>query len=224
VVKISDPSGHSVDCGVGDPYCHAGTLDVKQRALDTATEIQGGSSTRYWGALTRQEQLILSEAGWSEGDYNAFARGGDAVPADMWHDPLTYVLVAVGGFKLAGSLGKIGSAAAATEFANEVQTGNNTVYRSVENGVTRYIGITNDFARRAAEHLNQKGWRIEPIQGLENLSRYDARAVEQVLIENFGLENLYNRINSIASTNPIYQEAINRGKEILEQIGHFIAE
>ncbi len=117
-LRYTDPSGHSVDCGVGDPYCHAGTLDIKQRALDTATEIKRGSSTRYWRALTRQERLILSEAGWSEGDYNDFARGGNAVPADMWHDPLTYILAVTGGLKLGASLWKIGSTAAATEFAD----------------------------------------------------------------------------------------------------------
>jgi len=104
---------------------------------------------------------------------------------------------------------------------NEVQTGTNVVYRYVENGVTRYIGITNDFARRLGEHLGQRGWAIRPIPGLERLSRFDARAVEQVLIEHYGLGNLYNQINAIAQANPIYQEAVRRGIEILAQIGFF---
>jgi hypothetical protein len=52
----------------------------------------------------------------------------------------------------------------------------------------------------------------------ENLSRSDARAVEQVLIEEYSLNNLLNIINSIARTNPIYEESIARGKEILNQI------
>jgi hypothetical protein len=52
------------------------------------------------------------------------------------------------------------------------------------------------------------------------LSRYDARAVEQVLIEQYGLNNLYNQINSIASQNPIYSEAVRRGIEILYIIGY----
>jgi filamentous hemagglutinin len=95
------------------------------------------------------------------------------------------------------------------------------VYQLVENGVTKYIGMTNDFLRRAGEHLTSRNWTISPIQGLENLSRTDARAVEQVLIENYGIENLYNSINSIATSNPIYQEAIQRGSEILQMIGLF---
>ncbi len=102
---------------------------------------------------------------------------------------------------------------------NEIRTGFNVVYRVVENGVSRYVGITNNFLRRAGEHLGERGWTIRPIQGLENLSRYDARAVEQVLIEHYGLSNLYNQINSIATSNPIYSEATRRGLEILRSIG-----
>jgi len=54
---------------------------------------------------------------------------------------------------------------------------------------------------------------------VEHLSRFDARAVEQVLIEHDGLVNLYNRINSIAANNPVYPESIQRGTEILREIG-----
>jgi len=104
---------------------------------------------------------------------------------------------------------------------NEVRTGVNVVYRLVENGTTRYVGITNDFMRRATQHLSERGWIIRPIQGLEYLSRFDARAVEQVLIEHYGLQNLYNKINSISSTNPIYNAAIQRGKDILNTVGFF---
>ena len=99
-----------------------------------------------------------------------------------------------------------------------ITTGSNSVYTYAENGVTKYVGITNDFARRAGEHLSGRGWVIEPIQGLENLSRFDARAVEQVLIEQNGISNLYNQINSISVMNPIYQQAIQRGNEILNAI------
>lgn len=89
----------------------------------------------------------------------------------------------------------------------------------MENGATRYIGITNNLARRSANHLISKGWRIEPLPGLDKLSRVDARAVEQVLIEHYGLENLHNKINSIASRSKIYPDAIKRGVEILRITG-----
>jgi RHS repeat-associated protein len=53
----------------------------------------------------------------------------------------------------------------------------NYVYRAVNAaGKTIYVGITNDFARRAAEHLSKRGLQIEKL--MSNLSRADARAVE----------------------------------------------
>ena len=101
-------------------------------------------------------------------------------------------------------------------------TGTNTVYisKTVE-GVVQYVGITNDFARRALEHLHTKGITITEL--IVEMSRYDARAVEQCLIEYYGLMKnggtLLNRINSIAQSNPIYAESVQRGWEILQQLG-----
>jgi len=54
---------------------------------------------------------------------------------------------------------------------------------------------------------------------LTNLSKADARAVEQVLIELHGLGKnggtLLNKINSIAKTNPCYAASLKRGRELL---------
>lgn len=84
-----------------------------------------------------------------------------------------------------------------------------------------YVGITNNIARRALEQYRSKGIDIRPI--LNNLSKADARAVEQVLIEVHKLEKnggtLINKINSISNKNPIYKESIKRGAEILKQAG-----
>ncbi|MGO8688142.1 MAG: hypothetical protein ACLQLG_00770 [Thermoguttaceae bacterium] len=105
-----------------------------------------------------------------------------------------------------------------------MNTGNNTVYQSVDaEGNVQYVGITNDIERRAAEQMAVNGIEIDAIDGLENLSRSDARAVEQVLIETYGLGTnggtLLNQINSIAESNPIYEQAIQRGSQILQQVG-----
>ena len=63
--------------------------------------------------------------------------------------------------------------------------------------------------------LRNKDIEIFKIQGLENLSRSDARAVEQTLIELRELEKnggtLINKINSIAESNPAYAESLKRG-------------
>jgi hypothetical protein len=49
--------------------------------------------------------------------------------------------------------------------------GANLVYSAVEDGVTKYVGITKNFAARAAAHLRQKGIVIEPLKGLQDLTR-----------------------------------------------------
>jgi len=99
-----------------------------------------------------------------------------------------------------------------------------TVYRALgKNGETIYVGITNSFARRFAEHMAEKGIQIEEIEGLTNLTRETARAVEQTLIEFYGLGknggSLLNRINSISPNNPIYAEALQTGAAILKNAG-----
>ncbi|WP_189493953.1 polymorphic toxin-type HINT domain-containing protein, partial [Formosimonas limnophila] len=99
-----------------------------------------------------------------------------------------------------------------------------SVYTSTNpvTGATQYVGITNNLARREAEHLASKGIRIDPL--LQNLSRSDARAVEQALIEINGLGKnggiLINKINSISRTNPSYAAQLQRGYELLKTVGY----
>ena len=97
--------------------------------------------------------------------------------------------------------------------------GGNTAYVSkAADGTTQYVGITKNIARRKAEHSHTKGIDIEPL--LTGLSRSDARAVEQTLIEFHGLSKnggtLINKINSIAKSNPKYAAAIARGFILLK--------
>ena len=126
------------------------------------------------------------------------------------------------------SAASTGGATAAEGFCAVVPGGEpggiTVVYESVENGITRYIGITDNIVARAAAHLRQKGIAINPIPGLGNLSRLDARAVEQVLIELHGIAKnggtLLNKINSIAQSNPIYADSIRRGMDILKRVNY----
>jgi hypothetical protein len=130
------------------------------------------------------------------------------------------------GLQVAGAaLGVAGNAAMLVipggEEAKGAEIGGNFVYRALdESGNVLYVGMTNDLKRRAAEQAADKGIDIEAIDGLENLSRYDARAAEQALIEYHGLPNLLNKINSIATSNPIYEGAIARGQQLLNQVGY----
>jgi hypothetical protein len=202
---------------LGEQYCEVGKLNVKKRAndliLNKKSQDKKWGITHYWASLRQEEQSILTEGGWDEGGFND---NGGVSKADALHDPLTYIEAAVlgGGFVRAGLRWLVAT--------GEIQTGTNTVYQVVQNGRTVYVGITQNFKQRADYWSNARNWNIEPVRGLyENLSRYDARAVEQVLIEHYGLANLENQINSIAATNAIYQAAVQRGNEILQTIGFF---
>jgi hypothetical protein len=105
-----------------------------------------------------------------------------------------------------------------------LNSGSNVVYQSVNAaGDVQYVGITGDFAARAGQHAGR--FAIEEIPGLSNLTRADARAVEQALIETHGLASnggtLLNKINSIASTNPGYARSLEQGMRLLQKVGYF---
>lgn len=104
--------------------------------------------------------------------------------------------------------------------------GKTCVYSCVIDGVTRYVGITDDIVKRGQAHLREKGIVITKIRGLEGLSRADARAVEQTLIDFHGLGkdsgSLINKINSISKIkNPTkYEQGLIRGAELLKNAGY----
>jgi hypothetical protein len=107
-----------------------------------------------------------------------------------------------------------------------LNTGNVSVYTSTNlAGNINYVGITNNVARRGAERLAEKGITINEIPGLTSLSRADARAVEQVLIEANGGPGggqLLNKINSIAVSNPAYASSIERGCHLLSAVSYSV--
>ncbi|QCS65097.1 hypothetical protein [Achromobacter denitrificans] len=80
--------------------------------------------------------------------------------------------------------------------------------------------------KRGQAHLREKGIEIDKIEGLENLSRADARAVEQTLINFYGLRKdggtLINEINSISKTRnqTKYEQGLIRGAELLKKAGY----
>ena len=66
---------------------------------------------------------------------------------------------------------------------------------------TKYVGITKrDPKIRIGEHLNSKTPRAALQYNVKDygLTKQEARVMEQLLINKYGLENLYNKINSIA--------------------------
>jgi hypothetical protein len=113
-------------------------------------------------------------------------------------------------------------AQSAADVKPSVKDAPTTVYRSVNKatGKVEYVGITNDLARREVEHMRQRGLPIDEF--MVGLSRSDAIAVEQALIEMHGLGKnggtLLNKINSIAKTNPTYAQQVKRGYDLLESM------
>jgi hypothetical protein len=104
----------------------------------------------------------------------------------------------------------LGEVAEAGKAISSVAEESVSVYQKAE---TAYVGITKNLAAREAQH----GEPLVKVVG--DLTRKQARGVEQAIIENKGLANLTNKINSIAKTNPIYQEAVQFGKQLLKSIG-----
>ena len=201
-VRFTDPSGHAAECGGGTDECNSHQYTNPSGNYASPAQVDAAVET----AGTVLEIGAIAATAVVAGEYF----GAEETLSTAWN----------------WGRNLLAPACADGDCTNEVEegfdainTGTNVVYRSAQNGVTKYVGITNNFARRASEHLRTRGWVIEPIQNLESLSRFDARAVEQVLIEHYGLENLYNRINSVATNNPIYQESIRRGTDLLNQIG-----
>lgn len=72
-------------------------------------------------------------------------------------------------------------------------------------GQTVYVGIAENFRNRQLQHLGATGLQIQPIPSLANITRRQARAIEQVVIFKYKLGknggSLVNKINSIAPKN-----------------------
>jgi hypothetical protein len=86
------------------------------------------------------------------------------------------------------------------------------VYVGIRSGKPVYVGITSGIASRACQH----GDRFDAMVKLTNgsaVTKDQARAIEQALINmNPQFEN---QINSIASSRPWYQDAVEWGRQWL---------
>jgi hypothetical protein len=120
-------------------------------------------------------------------------------------------LYALRGDKLNASF----SAAAAVPFLGWGATGTklasraHTVYTGIKNG-KEYVGITVDLSKRYTAAQRQA-------MGIQEIytnvpGRHLARGIEQTLINEKGLGNLANQINSISPTNPKYQGLLDAAK------------
>jgi hypothetical protein len=91
---------------------------------------------------------------------------------------------------------------------------NVNVYIGTRNGKAVYVGVSNDTARRAAEH--GESFVLQSITNTP-LTRNEARALEQLIIENNSqFENLR---NSISPLRDIYDDALNWARDFASTSG-----
>lgn len=111
------------------------------------------------------------------------------------------------------------AAAAAQRAAGVASAVTHRVYALVDEvDEVVYYGITRrEIAVRAAEHARDKSFARAQLVA-EVPSRFAARALEQVLIEQRGVNNLLNRINSISQESNLYDDAIDLGRRLLQEI------
>lgn len=85
-------------------------------------------------------------------------------------------------------------------------------------GQNIYVGITNNILRRQTQHQNRT-FTIVSISGEEQLTRGQARAIEQAIIDGSrkGGRNFDNILNSISPQQPYYDDAVQWGNEWLRR-------
>lgn len=82
-------------------------------------------------------------------------------------------------------------------------TRDQTIYKLVDDrGNTKYVGRTNNPARRAMEHKRSADKsNLEMVKIVSGLTKVEARAMEQLIISAYTLENLANARREIAAGN-----------------------
>ena len=210
------PPRAQVNSGLADVGAQGGDPAESTAAAPVNNSSSGSNSTadnKY------NDHNIVTDIAYELNKYNLLAKAVDLgytiFTGHDSYDQKQTTTQAVAGLVATVPVGRAGEALVTAEEAI-------TVYTSeTAEGVVKYVGITNNLARREAEHLAQKGININPL--MTGLSRSDARAVEQALIEMHGLGKtggtLLNKINSIATSNPAYSSQLKRGYELLKTIG-----
>ncbi len=193
-----------------------GSFAIENRRDHSFTQDFGGDVGVQTGALVVERGVHLRDIGLD--GFNALSD-----PYSESYNPNAVVFTDAADIAYAfGSY--LGFASPTAKLPTKVgAAGDVSVYVSKSStGTTQYAGITNNLARRAAEHLATKGINIRPL--MQGLTRSDARAIEQALIEIHGLQKnggtLLNKINSISPKNPIYKDQLKRGYELLQSIGY----
>ena len=142
-----------------DASIQAGTLAMTA-SLQTAQTPASSAGSNASGVSDDSLLRYIPVVGSALDARDAFGRGD-------WGWGIVHSALAVSDVFLVKSIvtgvGKMAfRAVAKSKLKREAAKGGATVYTSVSKGVTQYVGITNNVARRSAEHLASKGINIQP--------------------------------------------------------------
>lgn len=172
-VKYSDPSGHCWGAfgwvrglpGYGTTCDNLEMVWTIVTSPDTSTRQKAVAGAYIFGEDAAHAALVVGVAGLACSAVSPCAQVAEAalgVSSTACADGDCTNEVAAA----ANAVDHVVNAACADgDRANEINTGTNVVYQYVENGVTRYVGITKDFPRWFGEHLRTKGWNRADLWG-----------------------------------------------------------
>ena len=220
--ETQNPQSQNIISSWGSSVCHS-VINGVAGFVDTVFYDENAPLEDYL-------DFIRSVDAWHDSTDSFFSSDSSYKESQKYELKSGVILPPVPGANVVARVGSAvtGSAIVGSAITSSVvlQEANVMVYRAFNEttGEVSYVGITNNFGRRSAEQLVERGIEIEEIDNLTNLTRNDARFVEQTLIEHHELEKnggtLINKINSIAETNPKYAESLTRGREILIEAGY----
>ncbi len=212
-INASDANGHSYQTNFnggllgGNLNAGDGKAEVTKQAVRNAYDRAFSSLRSFLGGFLPGSNFVDAKRSWDDGNLGRASAHA-----------------AIGAVDLATTIATLGTAPAAAKSTIKGVEKTYDVYKgfkSIEK--TDYIGITSDLSRRASEHLRGKGMKIESLPGLTGLTKADAKAAEQALINRGGLAkgggNLENKINSISPQNKNYPSSVQRGNDLLDQSG-----
>jgi hypothetical protein len=187
-VNLVDPLGLSAERGFSGGLSQSsgfGALDGIQVGLDAVS--LGLDATGVGAAVSWAPDLLNAGISLGRGDYTG------------------------AGLSAAAAVPFFGAAANAARVARTADT---YVYLGIRDGQSVYTGITNNIARRQAQHGDRFLLRqVTP----DPVTRHEARAIEQAIINrNPGFEN---KINSISPNRSWYNEAVDFGEAWLKSNG-----
>jgi RHS repeat-associated protein len=199
----------------------APTVGISLAGSDLFGGLLGGASGGYGfsGATESQGRFGVLDAVQTGLDVASIGLDATGIGAAVsWAPDLLNAGISLGrgdftgaGLSAAAAVPLIGATANTARIARTADT---FVYLGKRGGEAVYTGITNNPARRAAQHGDR--FVLEPLHS-QPVTRLEARSIEQALIvRNPGFEN---QINSISPRHPWYGEAVEWGEAWLRSHG-----